>query len=35
MKVLQKGEKMKNIKENIEMEDLDKIDIRVGTILLV
>lgn len=24
---------MKNIKENINMEDLDKIDIRVGTIL--
>ena len=26
---------MKDIKENIEMEDLDKIDIRVGTILSV
>lgn len=26
---------MKNIKENITMEDLDKIDIRVGTILSV
>lgn len=26
---------MKNIKENIEMDDLDKIDIRVGTILSV
>ena len=26
---------MSNIKENIEMEDLDKIDIRVGTILSV
>lgn len=26
---------MENIKENIEMKDLDKIDIRVGTILSV
>lgn len=26
---------MKNIKENIKMKDLDKIDIRVGTILSV
>ena len=26
---------MKNLKENIKMEDLDKIDIRVGTILSV
>lgn len=26
---------MKNIKENIKLEDLDKIDIRVGTILSV
>ncbi len=26
---------MSNIKENIEMDDLDKIDIRVGTILSV
>jgi methionine--tRNA ligase beta chain len=33
--VIQKGEKMKNIKGNIGMEDLDKIDIRVGTILSV
>jgi len=28
-------DKMSNIKENIEMDDLDKIDIRVGTILSV
>ena len=27
--------KVKNLKENIKMEDLDKIDIRVGTILSV
>lgn len=26
---------MKNIKENIKIKDLDKIDVRVGTILSV
>lgn len=35
MNIIWKGEKTKNIKENIDMEDLDKIDIRVGTILSV